>query len=105
MKTRAEWERVYDSEEFMQYTARSPSVASGKGPCVPHHVRPNLDPPAGTGRKPDAKWVVPLTDPEHNEGHQIGWETFEDKYGISLVEEAQAHWASWTEGTREDLAI
>ena len=92
---RAEFIRVWDSEEFRQYTERSPSVVSGKGPCVGHHVRPNPDPPAGTGRKPDAKWVVPLTELEHSELHTIGQKTFERKYQVFLAAEALAHWSRW----------
>ena len=100
---RAEFERVWDSEEFRQYTERSPCVVTGRGPCVGHHVTPNDDPPSGTGRKADAKWVVPLLDRLHKELHNIGWETFERKYGIDLKEEARQHWARWQRES-EDLA-
>lgn len=99
--TRAEFRRVWDSEEFKQYTERSPSVISGWGPCVGHHVRPNPDPPAGAGRKPDAKWVVPVTFCEHQEIHGAGQETFEKKHGVNLADEAKEHWARWQRESEE----
>lgn len=94
---RAEWERKNHSEEFIQWTQRQPSVASGEGPCVCHHTRPDTGLPSGTSRKPDACWIVPLTDEEHKELHGGGERTFESRWGINLADKAREHWAKWRE--------
>ncbi len=75
----AEWLRAYGSEERVAWIQSQPSVVSGKGPCVAAHVKTG-----GMGRKADARWIVPLTDAEHKELHQIGTKSFEAKYGASL---------------------
>jgi len=90
----AEWERKYDSLEFIGWTHESPSVASGQSPCVCAHVTPDTGLPTGTGRKADACWIVPLTSKEHDEIHQHGERTFEAKYNLNLADEARKHWAN-----------
>ncbi|MCK5316298.1 MAG: hypothetical protein KAJ55_00210 [Anaerolineales bacterium] len=91
---RAEWERVYDSEAFVQWTQSRRSVASGRGPCVAAHVTPDEGLPSGTSRKADAYWIVPLTLEEERDKHR-GEKTFEAKWGVNLANEAREHWANW----------
>jgi hypothetical protein len=47
-----------------------------------HHVRAATG--GGTGSKPDDRWAVPLWAHHHNEGHAIGWKTFEARYSVDL---------------------
>lgn len=83
--------------------------------CVPgcpsvhieaHHVRKGV--PAseagGTGMKPHDRWCVPLCRDHHQEAHDLGADTFDRKYGISLLDvakEAQRnspHRRKWEDG-------
>lgn len=70
----------------------------------------------GTGRKSDAKWLVPLcgswgiqTDrgidwqPGHHAESHAGIETFESKYSVDLKAEAKKLWSSWRSSQREDV--
>jgi len=65
------------------------------GCCVPacwreperHHVRTAAN--SGMGMKPSDKWIVPMCHMHHMEGHKIGWQRFEKRYRISLVEIAK----------------
>jgi len=97
-RRKREWLRAYDSLEFVAYTHQSPSVASGRGPCVCAHVKPDTGLPVGMGRKADACWVVPLTLDEEREKHQHGEESFEKKHRISLPDEARKHWRDYGKG-------
>ena len=90
-----EWARVYGSRERCRWISEQPSVASGRGPCVNAHVTPNDDPPSGMGRKPDARWIVPLTYLEHLELHASGTQTFQAYYGINLVGKAREIDRQW----------
>ena len=65
-------------------------TASGAGPCVNAHVKTG-----GTGRKADARWIVPLTAAEHDELHRIGQRSFEAKHGIDLAFQAAIIDARW----------
>src|SRR5574337_1747269 len=58
-----------------------------EGPNHAHHVRSAAT--AGTGMRPSDLDVVPLCAHHHEEGHRIGWETFERKYEVNLLAEAQ----------------
>ena len=95
-QVKAEWKRAHDSEEFLSWTRERVSVASGLRGCICHHVR-NVGGPTGAGRKPDACWIVPLTDEEHRELHYHGERTFERNWEINLADEAREHWAKWRE--------
>lgn len=66
------------------------------GCCVPgcrrtpihaHHVRSAAT--AGTGMKPSPEHLVNCCFFHHQEGHQIGWRTWERKYRILLVPHTQ----------------
>jgi hypothetical protein len=52
-----------------------------------HHVREGAS--AGTGIKPPDYMAVPLCAVHHAEGHRIGWKTFEAKYAVNLLSEAE----------------
>ena len=65
-------------------------LIAGKHECggrvEAHHVREGHT--AGMGQKPPDYWAVPLCSKAHGEGHTIGWQTFETKYGVTLKEAA-----------------
>lgn len=56
-----------------------------------HHVRVGSG--GGTAKKPADEWAVPLCPFHHNEGHTVGWSTFEAKYHVNLREVAIS-WAA-----------
>lgn len=78
-RSAADYARIYGSVDRVQWIAAQPSVASGRGPCVGHHVQGG-----GGSRKADACWIVPITASEHAELHQHGKRWFEAKYGVNL---------------------
>lgn len=67
-------------------------------PIHAHHHRSAAT--AGTGLKPGDEWVVNLCWRHHAEGHQIGWKTFQRKYGVNLAEHAM-----WLASQSPDPAI
>ena len=77
------WLRAYESEDRVEWIAAQPSVVSGRVPCVNAHVVNG-----GMGRKAEARWIVPLTHEEHMELHASGITTFQNKYGVNLLEMA-----------------
>ncbi|HSH44398.1 MAG TPA: hypothetical protein VK966_00945 [Longimicrobiales bacterium] len=85
-----EWARAYGSEDRVAWVQRQPSVVSGKRPCVNAHVRTG-----GTGRKADARWIVPLTWEEHEDLHRVGVATFQREHGVDLEAEARRVDAEW----------
>ena len=52
------------------------------------HVRRGTD--GGTALKPSDRWSISLCADHHREQHTIGEATFEKKYGVDLVELAEA---------------
>ena len=56
-------------------------------PCEAHHIRRGAN--SGVGTKPDAIWTVPLCSAAHHEFHNLGFDSFEKKYGINLEEHRQ----------------
>lgn len=52
------------------------------------HVRRETD--GGIALKPSDRWVISLCTQHHAEQHRLGERTFERKYGLDLVELAQA---------------
>jgi hypothetical protein len=52
------------------------------------HVRRGTD--GGMGFKPSDCWVISLCSHHHREQHQLGEGSFEIKYGLDLVELAEA---------------
>ena len=94
-----EWARAYDSPEFVEWGKMGQCCVCGAigTPYKPnhnHHTKPEGELPVGTGRKADAKWVVVLCSLHHSEAHE-GEESFGEKYGINLADEARKHWAKW----------
>jgi hypothetical protein len=79
-----EFVRCYESLERVEWIQRHPSVVSGRTPCVNAHVRGG-----GAGYKGASKWIVPLTDGEHDVFHQHGKSAFEEMHGIDLDKAAQ----------------
>lgn len=61
-----------------------------QGDVIGHHVRTAAN--AGTGKKPDDKWLVPLCHKHHMEGHDKGWRSFERRHKVNLVGIAQFLW-------------
>lgn len=60
-------------------------------PRMVHHVRDDLA--AGMSLRPmDSRGVV-LCDDAHEEGHNKGWPSFEQKYGVDLSATADKAWA------------
>lgn len=57
-----------------------------EGPNHAHHVRSAAT--AGTGIKPSDFYAVPLCAAHHEEIHRIGARSFEEKYGVDLLNEA-----------------
>lgn len=78
-RRKREFARCYGSPSRVQWIAWQPSVVSGLRPCENAHVRNG-----GTGRKADARWIVPLTPAEHRELHRVGKVTFEYTHGVDL---------------------
>lgn len=82
--------RAYGGPERIAWIQRQPSVVSGAIPCVNAHVKTG-----GAGRKADARWIVPLTDAEHQELHRIGQRSFEAAHQIDLFALATIVDARW----------
>lgn len=55
-----------------------------------HHVRVEGD--GTTGKKPSDEHVVPLCNLHHEEGHRIGWKSFEARYKVDLTKIAAELW-------------
>lgn len=55
-----------------------------------HHVRVEGD--GTTGKKPGDDKAVCLCDVAHEEGHRIGWKSFEARYKVDLTKIAAELW-------------
>lgn len=55
-----------------------------------HHAREGAN--GGMGLKPGDDTAVPLCDLAHAEIHNVGWKTFEARYGVDLSKEAEKLW-------------
>lgn len=80
--------RDFGPRDRQEWVNGLPSVVSGRGPCVPHHVR-------SRGAGGTDKEIVPLTVAEHEEVHRIGRQSFEARYGLDLASEARRVDAAW----------
>ena len=76
--------KPFRSKKYMAWVKTLPSCVSGKSPCDAHHIKV---PGFGGTSKPSDLFVIPLTRDEHQEFHQIGWTSFEDKYNIDQLRE------------------
>ena len=69
MLPHAQHEPIWD-EFYLDLIRHLPSIVSGYGPCIAHHLRlPGHD--GGTGMKPGDDQVVPMLDIEHTELHSV----------------------------------
>lgn len=62
------------------------------------HVRIGTD--GGMGVKPSDSFAIPLCDHHHAEQHAIGEQSFERKYGISMLKIANDLWRQSPHGKR-----
>ena len=60
-----------------------------------HHVRKGIpkEDRGGIGKKPHDRWLVALCGYHHAEFHQTGHDTFQKKYGVILLHEAEITFA------------
>ena len=91
-RSKAEYARIYGSEERVEWVKAEPSVATGRSPCVNAHV---VKGDGGMSYKASAKYIAPLTHEEHMELHRIGQHSFEQKYGLSLEFAAEQTEQAW----------
>lgn len=75
---------------YLDWIHTLPCCVTGQRPVVAHHVRSRGA--GGTDRQ-----TVPLTDALHREGHQVGWRTFETRYGVDLTAIADGLAATYEE--------
>ena len=61
-----------------------------RGRIEAHHVRVAGD--GTTGKKPGDDKTVPLCGVHHEEGHRIGWKSFEARYKVDLTALAAEFW-------------
>jgi hypothetical protein len=71
-------------------------------PVDAHHVRTCTG--GGMGKKPGDEWCIPLCHTHHMAGHQMGWRTFEARYGLDLREAAEC-FAARSPALADDLSI
>lgn len=80
----------------LQWVRRHACCIDGKaghqcvGKIVAHHAREGAD--GGMGLKPSDSTTVPLCDMAHGIVHQIGWQSFEARYGVDLSKIAAELW-------------
>jgi hypothetical protein len=88
---RVKTDRSSDAPEHLSYVRDLACVISNascvSARCHAHHVRNGTG--GGTAKKPSDRWAVPLCAFHHAEIHQVGWRTFEVRYGVDLRETAE----------------
>lgn len=84
------FQRAYGGAERAAWVQAQPCAVHGTTPSENAHVRTG-----GTGRKADARWIVPLCHVCHEHLHRVGIRTFEEGYGIILDHEAAVTDARW----------
>lgn len=91
VETRFKAEKVDGKAHFERLRASPCSVAKclNSYRSLVHHERRGTG--GGTGLKPPPQHCLPLCGFHHEEGHQIGWQTFEARYGVDLREVARGH--------------
>lgn len=88
-RTVSEYRRIYGSPARVKWVKKLPCLVCSRGPCQNAHVTTG-----GTGRKADARFIVPLCFDHHNE-HHGGAQTFEAKYGLDLLAAAATTASLW----------
>jgi hypothetical protein len=79
------------SARHLAWLRTLPCVVSGcPNPRIEaHHVRTAAN--SGMGMKPDDQYAVPCCVAHHREYHNHGRKTFERKYGLDLLAEAERY--------------
>jgi len=93
MTKKADWARVFGSKERVEWVKQLNCVACGTTPCENAHVRNG-----GTGRKADARWIVPACARCHRLGSismHNGIKTFQAHWKIDLTEKAAQTEERW----------
>jgi hypothetical protein len=82
------------SARHLAWLRTLPCVVSGcSNPRIEaHHIRTAAN--SGMGMKPDNRFAVPCCFEHHREYHNHGRKTFERKYGLELLAEAERYAAS-----------
>lgn len=80
-----ERERSYGPPGRREWVAQQPCIVwdCKNRPCENAHVNPEGH-PSGMGRKGDYTQIVPMCHDHHQELHQIGERTFEDRHELDL---------------------
>ena len=73
-----------------------PHICSGK--MHAHHCREGAN--GSMGKKPDDSTAVPLCEVAHAEIHNVGWRTFEARYGVDLSALAADIWRTSSHGIK-----
>jgi len=78
---------IYRSKRYRVYVSKLPCSISGVNGARndPHHIKGRG---FGGSCKCSDLFCIPLTHELHQEFHQIGWESFEQKYNFSQLEAA-----------------
>lgn len=71
----------YRNKKYLEYVSELPSCISGIPADDAHHIKGNG---FGGTTKPSDLMVIPLTRMEHAELHNIGWKSWEEKYGSQM---------------------
>lgn len=94
--TKAEFSRIYGSEERVLFVKTLPCCACGRFPSHDHPSENHHTENGGLSRKAGYLSIVPLCAPCHRLIHQIGKKSFVARYGVSFPAAAiftQAAWA------------
>ena len=95
-RRKREFARAYGSVERVAFVASLPCIVTAawasahEGPTDNHHTKTG-----GTGRKGDARVIVPLCRKHHSVLHNHGDGFFEDTYALDLAAEAARIDALW----------
>jgi len=78
--------KPYRSKKYLHWVSNQQCcVTLSPGPNDPHHIKGRL---MGGGVKCSDLFCIPLKHELHAEFHQIGWESFEEKYYINQLRAA-----------------
>jgi hypothetical protein len=95
------WTRAYGSVERVQFVAALPCAVLMCLEAVSENAHII---PGGTGRRADAKYIIPLCTFHHRQIHTIGRASFERAYRINIFEAAERTDAAWRAHLAEDAA-
>jgi hypothetical protein len=93
------WIRAYGSVERVEWVKQQGCVVCGRIPSLNAHTITG-----GTGRKADAKYIIPLCALDHAVLHIVGRACFEAEYGINLESLAAEYESRWRAHLAEDAA-